>query len=263
VSNHVNPQSRIRKSNRLAWATSDGALRIVDAVNGQVTPLGSDTCQVGRWPAGPCPKWSLAFGLNDSILVAGRVDGGVSLWTLATPREPPKSIPGPSSSFVTSVAFNPAGTELAAGKWDKSIAVWDVTTQQKQSEWHEKAPLNDHLQTVSAVAFSPDGTILASGSWDTRVILWDVERNARLGDPLVGHQANVNSVAFSPDGHNLVSGGQDGELILWVVNVNDWKRSACRIANRNLQNAEWAPYIRIRVRGMDTPENLCPVVAHR
>jgi WD40 repeat protein len=252
-----------RKSNRLAWATSDGALRIVDAASGAVTNLGGDTCQVGRWPAGPCPKWSLAFGQNDSILVAGRVDGGVSLWTLATPQAKPKSIPGPSSSFVTSVSFNPDGTELVAGKWDKSIAVWDVPNQPKQSEWHERAPLNDHLQTVSTVAFSPDGTILASGSWDTRVILWDAERNARLGDPLVGHQATVNSVSFSPDGHSLVSGSQDGELILWAVNVDDWKRSACKIANRNLQTAEWAPYIRIRVQGMDTPENLCPVVAHR
>src|SRR5262249_48088767 len=137
------------------------------------------------------------------------------------------------------------------------------STQQNQGEWHEKAPLNDHLQTVSTVTFSPDGTMLASGSWDTRVILWDVERNARLGDPLVGHLATVNSVAFSPDGHSLVSGAQDGELILWSVNVDDWKSSACLIANRNLQTAEWAPYIRIRVQGMVTPEKQCSVVAHR
>jgi len=262
----VSALASARQSARIAWATSDGTLRIIDAASGKITDLVTDICQVGQWPSSPCIKWSLAFGQGDSILVAGRVDGGVSVWMPASPKVPPRHITGQPSADtegVTSISISPSGTEIAAGKWDKTIAVWDVTTNKNQPELHEKPSLHDHLQPVSTVAFNPSGSMLASGSWDARVILWDVERHARLGDPLVGHHAGVASVAFSPDGRSLVSGAQDGELILWAVNVDDWKRSACSVAKRQLRKNEWTPYIRIRVRGMDTPENLCPVVAHR
>jgi WD40 repeat protein len=66
--------------------------------------------------------------------------------------------------------------------------------------------------------------------------------------------AYINSVAFSPDGKTLASGDDEGFFILWDVDPTSWSERACKLANRNLTDAEWLRYV-----GTDEPyAKTCP-----
>ncbi|TEU11392.1 MAG: hypothetical protein E3J21_23775, partial [Anaerolineales bacterium] len=133
---------------------------------------------------------------------------------------------------------SPDGKTLASGSADQTIILWNVLTGQSTSQ-----PLTGHTNWVLSVAFSPDGKTLASGSADQTIILWDVAARQQLGQPLTGHTSWVLSVAFSSDGKTLASGSADSTIILWDVSFESWQARACRIANRNLTEAEWNQFI--------------------
>jgi hypothetical protein len=50
-------------------------------------------------------------------------------------------------------------------------------------------------------------------------------------------------LAFSPDGTRLIAGSGDGTVAVWDVGLRAWPSRACRIANRNLTQEEWAQYL--------------------
>ena len=86
----------------------------------------------------------------------------------------PLSFPGGSpvlirpTGTVTSVAFSPDGTTLAAGSTDGTVRLWDMATHRQITT------LTGPTGAVNSVAFSPDGKTLATGSADHTVRLWDV-----------------------------------------------------------------------------------------
>jgi WD40 repeat protein len=86
----------------------------------------------------------------------------VSLWNLADPshRAPFATLTGPTNS-ITSVAFSPGGTSLAAACQDGKAWLWNV------ADLAHPAPLGQPLtapaDSLTALAFSPDGRTLAAG----------------------------------------------------------------------------------------------------
>jgi WD40 repeat protein/uncharacterized protein YraI len=157
-----------------------------------------------------------------------------------------------NSDPVSSVAFNPSGTLLAAGSIGGAVRLWDLTTYAEigalQSAvnrvdsvaisadgaylaaagqdnrvrlWalpggNELAPLSGPALPVQSIAFSPVGMLLAAGSDDGQVYVWDVT-TGQLVVTLAGHTSYVTSVAFNPDGTVLAAGGEDDTIRLWKI----------------------------------------------
>ena len=116
---------------------------------------------------------------------------------------------------VSSVAFSPDGTLLAAGKNDHSastsiVELWDVA--QSTPVRRLTATLDGPSDFIGPVMFSPDGRILAGGG-ASEIRLWDVAKKEKIDD-LPGYGGI--SVAFSPDGKTLASAVSGGAQ-LWDV----------------------------------------------
>lgn len=121
---------------------------------------------------------------------------------------------------ITTVAWSPDGTRLAAGhvmgseKGESArgiVKVWDSSTGQLlmtlDSTWH--------LYSVVSVVWSPDGGLIASVDVD-RAIIWNAVSGAietRLGID------GVRRVSWSPDGNRLITGGFSFSVEVWDGNT--------------------------------------------
>lgn len=152
-------------------------------------------------------------------------------------------LPAPVFKFqesVTSVAFHPNGDLLTIALHDGSVSSWDLETQQRVG-----AGLT--LQgPASTLAYDSDGQHLAAvlstaTGWTVQV--WNVEQwQPVLPDFTVPPCAWVK-VLFSRDGSRLGWSCEGRALVLWEASVQAWIASACRIANRDLSEAEWNRYL--------------------
>ena len=123
------------------------------------------------------------------------------------------------SGWVSSIAFSPDGTILAAwydadGDWrtvEGELRLWDVQTQE------QVGALKKDLGWINSIVFSPDGTLLALGGEDNTIRLWDVAGQNQVGvmqSPTFIY--GVLSVAFSPDGKTLASSGSRNNTVRWL-----------------------------------------------
>jgi WD40 repeat protein len=99
---------------------------------------------------------------------------------------------------------------IASGSWDKSVRLWNSTTDA------EIKTMQEHLDKINALCFSPDGKLLASGSDDKSVIVWSVGTGKIFKD-LKKHTDVVSSVCFSPNGKYVASGSWDKTIVIWDI----------------------------------------------
>lgn len=217
----------------------DGRLLASGSIDGSIILWDTTTWeQVGALPILHTSELdALVFSPDNKILASSSDDRTIILWDVAT-RQPLGDPLTGHRDWVNSIAFSPDGKILASGSADHTLLLWDVATRQPLGP-----PLTGHTNRVWSVAFSPDGKILASGSADNTIILWNVATGQPFGPPLTGHINLVRGLAFSPDGYTLASASADNSVILWDVHLEEWGGRACRIANRNLTQAEWAYFI--------------------
>jgi WD40 repeat protein len=127
----------------------------------------------------------------------------------------------PVAGILSSVAFSPDGTALAAGATGgagtgpKGVAdgityLWNVKT---VKVIHRFSPGG------GAEAFSPDGTMLATagGPQNKGTYLWDVSTGDNIATLPDEHHASVDSVAFSADGRKLAANDVDGTAYVWKL----------------------------------------------
>lgn len=163
------------------WSQVDGALRTVLSA-----PFFSTILRVPG--ALGVSASAVAFGADNTVLAVGDSHGGVWVWYLDRPAEPPVQLGGTSpGSSVVSVAFSPNDRlKLAAGSSDGTVRLWDLRQPKvdpktlprpvtpRPTNAAEAAALS-RIQfgiSSSSLAFSADGEAVAIGGagglW-----LWD------------------------------------------------------------------------------------------
>jgi WD40 repeat protein len=136
---------------------------------------------------------SAVFSPDAELLAAGRADGMVHLWEVATARERLAFRAGEGD--ILSLAFSPDGRVLASA---------DFST-------------GGEPRRVQGLCFSADGRLLASGGGDGVVLVWDVAtgEHRRLG----GSPVRIGGLAWLPGDRTLAAASVDeagmSEVALW------------------------------------------------
>jgi WD40 repeat protein len=208
----------------LATAGDDGTVSLWRAADPGTRPLRG--LRVGDGPVD-----AIAFGphVSDGTpgvageLAAACADGTVRVWrdpvhaASSAPSEQMYGAEGP----VRALAFNPAGTLLAAGGDDDTIRLWRANG---PSAGQLAATIGGPTAPVRSVTFSPDGTLLAGGGDDASVRLWHLTGNTATGGVGVfaagayaGPTDSVADLAFAPDGATIASADADASIAVWQV----------------------------------------------
>ena len=148
---------------------------------------------------------AIAFGAQ-----TGTNTYAVKLWSLAS-RRVTATANANGAEGLTSVAFSPDGTQLAAASLDGTVRLWSV----RAAIPVLLGNFSGHRYQVERIAFSPDGATLASASDDGTIDLWDT-RGVILG----GNVNSSDALEFSPDGKTLaVSTGLSGHFVIALYSL--------------------------------------------
>jgi WD40 repeat protein len=98
-------------------------------------------------------------------------------------------------STIRMEAFSPNSQFLAFASDDKTVKVWDITTNIPHRA------IQGHSIDVDAVSFSLDGKVLVPGSVDGTIGIWNVSTGS-LSHMLHGHSSGVEAVAFHLKSHS-------------------------------------------------------------
>jgi WD40 repeat protein len=152
--------------------------------------------------------------LATSVVDTETVSGRVILWDAATG----------AARATLPLPYQPFGVQFAAG------GRWLVTSE-----------------------ISPAG----SGSGATAVVdVWDSATLARVGEQLTVTGDAAFLTVDRPGGYRIVTGTTNptGTPIIIDLDPNHWEATACRIAGRNLTQAEWAQFLPGRAYQVTCPQ---------
>jgi guanine nucleotide-binding protein subunit beta-2-like 1 protein len=140
--------------------------------------------------------------------------------------------------WVTSITTSSElPNRLVSASRDKTIMIWDLSTQESGQPGKALKCLTGHSAPVSDIALSSDGAFCLSGSWDGSLRLWDLQKSACVRR-FVGHKSDVFSVAFSADNRQIVSGSRDKTIKLWNA------LGECKYTITEDQHSEWVSCVR-------------------
>jgi hypothetical protein len=175
-----------RAGDRLAMATSEGPVRILDAAT---------LAAKAELPPARTPRAQLTFS-SDGALLGGLAPGrrlDLSVWNVGSGKllgsySDPALEPG-------AVAFHPDGRSAAI-----SLLTGDVLVLNLES-WRPTRTLSEALMTSDGLAFSADGSALVAAAFDGTVLAWQTGRwTARR----VRGTPGQNALAVAPDGSQAV-----------------------------------------------------------
>jgi WD40 repeat protein len=161
---------------------------------------------------------SVAFGLNEGLLVSGGLNGDIQWWFPDTGKF--------GGSFdggllgITSLVFPYQGDSLISGSDDGTVRVWvpsqilnpAITQYEPKNLWHA-------ADRVTSVDINPNFQIAVAGSYK-EVSIW----NLQTGEPvqtLSEFEGWVREVAIRPNGGYFAVADSSDHLRLW--NTGNWE----------------------------------------
>ncbi|XP_045872397.1 protein Atg16l2 isoform X2 [Meles meles] len=152
---------------------------------------------------------AVCFGPSSSLLATGGADRLIQLWNVVGGHlEANQTLEGASGS-ITSVDFDPSGSQVLAATYNQAAQLWKV------GEVQSKETLSGHTDKVTAAKFKLTRHQAVTGSRDRTVKEWD------LGRAYCSRTINVlsycNDVVCGD--HVIISGHYDQKIRFWDSRV--------------------------------------------
>jgi WD40 repeat protein/DNA-binding SARP family transcriptional activator len=118
--------------------------------------------------------------------------------------------------FVGWPGLNPAGTELAVGRWDDGPGVVEILDPRTGAVLRTMVGGFDRY--IGALAWSPDGRWIAVVG-DDEVRVWDASTGT-LAHTFAGHSRFTVRLDWAPDSSRIASASHDGTARVWPVTAD-------------------------------------------
>ncbi|XP_036030478.1 protein Atg16l2 isoform X1 [Onychomys torridus] len=150
---------------------------------------------------------AVCFGPNSSLLATGGADRLIHLWNVVGGRlQANQTLEGAGGS-ITSVDFDPSGSQVLAATYNQAAQLWKV------GETQSKETLSGHKDKVTAAKFKLTRHQAVTGSRDRTVKEWDLDRaccEAQSHSPqLLVRETSPCSVAVAPGLMSLAQTSND------------------------------------------------------
>ncbi|KAL6760556.1 hypothetical protein V8C86DRAFT_2550734 [Haematococcus lacustris] len=123
--------------------------------------------------------------------------------------------------YVRGLAWDPAGSFLAAAQGDGSLMVWNAESGKLECRKRLLAKVEPTSSRRCSVAWHPDGgSLLAAPGTDNDVVLFERLSWSPSAYLAGGHTKAVTAFAFSPNGLYAASAGEDCVVCVWDLATN-------------------------------------------
>jgi transducin (beta)-like 1 len=223
-----------------------------------------------------------AWNPAHDLLASGSGDSTARIWNLQGTHEPEMILRHcirrgdtqvPSNKDVTSLDWNPSGSQLATGSYDGYARIWS-------SDGNLASTLGQHKGPIFALKWNKKGNYILSAGVDRTTIIWDANTGhceqqfafhtapaldvdwqsdttfascstdqkihvCRLNEsrPIKtfhGHQNEVNAIKWDPQGRLLASCSDDMTLKIWTMS-KDTPVHNLQAHNKEIYTIKWSP----------------------
>jgi len=165
--------------------------------------------------------------------VATTTAGYAAVWDVHEQREVARlELPEKGGAMVA--RFSRDGEYLAIGTNIGRPALWRVDGW--EFLWQAEVGRNGY---DLALSFSPDGKTLASSGTDSKIFLYDVSTGGLLGGAFGPDRNSWLYAEYRHDRNELVGYFDDGSMVRWDIDPRSQRRTACKIAGRDMTQREW------------------------
>jgi WD40 repeat protein len=129
-------------------------------------------------------------------------------------------------SKVNRLLFLPDERSLVSCSDDKTIRVWDLTSNAVCTKTFRGGYGDGYEGMVYSIALSPDNRWLAAGGWFSNDLIRVYDFRKGVSAALLGGNSDViHQLEFSRDGRYLASSSHDGRICVWTVSNGNFRLS--------------------------------------
>ncbi|XP_019903436.1 autophagy-related protein 16-2 isoform X2 [Esox lucius] len=148
---------------------------------------------------------AVRFSYSSNLLATGGTDRSIKLWDVKGGMLHNRGTLDGSNEGITSIEFDPTGTRVLAGSYDKSALFWRL------DDSVPKLTLTGHSRKVTAAKFKCSMRHVVTGSADRTVKIWDLHRAACIQTiEVLSYCSDVVCSEFF-----IVSGHYDRKIRFW------------------------------------------------